>query len=114
MRTLHLFAGAGGGLLADLILGHEPICAVEWDAYCCAVLRERADEGWFPGLHVFEGDTGWWETEPGVGRVVDGMADRVDQLKALGNGQVPLQAAFAFRCIFFVLLPGIKKALPQL
>jgi DNA (cytosine-5)-methyltransferase 1 len=56
MRTLHLFAGAGGGLLADLILGHTPIAAVEWDAYCCQVLRERADEGWFPGLRVHEGD----------------------------------------------------------
>lgn len=29
MRTAHLFAGAGGGLLADLILGHEPVLAVE-------------------------------------------------------------------------------------
>lgn len=56
MKTLHLFAGAGGGLLADLILGHEPVCAVEWDKYCCQILRERAAEGWFPGLHVFEGD----------------------------------------------------------
>lgn len=56
MRTLHLFAGAGGGLLADLILGHDPIAAVEWDPYCCAVLRERAAEGWFPNLQVYEGD----------------------------------------------------------
>ena len=29
MRTLHLFAGAGGGLLADLILGHQPLCGQE-------------------------------------------------------------------------------------
>lgn len=33
MRTMHLFAGAGGGLLADLILGHTPVCAVEWEPY---------------------------------------------------------------------------------
>jgi DNA (cytosine-5)-methyltransferase 1 len=33
--------------------------------------------------------TGWWDVEPGVGRVVDGMAHRVDRLKAIGNGQVP-------------------------
>lgn len=38
MKTMHLFAGAGGGLLSDLILGHTPVCAVEWDAYCCQVL----------------------------------------------------------------------------
>lgn len=24
IKTAHLFAGAGGGILADLILGHEP------------------------------------------------------------------------------------------
>jgi DNA (cytosine-5)-methyltransferase 1 len=30
----------------------------------------------------------WWEVEPNVGRVVDGVASRVDRLKAIGNGQV--------------------------
>jgi DNA (cytosine-5)-methyltransferase 1 len=30
----------------------------------------------------------WWETEPDVGRVADGVAARVDRLKAIGNGQV--------------------------
>lgn len=56
MRTMHLFAGHGGGLLADLILGHKPIIAVEWDEYACAVLRQRAADGWFPDLRVWEGD----------------------------------------------------------
>jgi DNA (cytosine-5)-methyltransferase 1 len=40
-----------------------------------------------------------WELEPDVGRVVDGVASRVDRLKALGNGQVPLQAALAWRIL---------------
>ena len=53
---MHLFAGAGGGLLADLILGHQPVIAIEWDRYACAVLRERAADGWFPELRVWEGD----------------------------------------------------------
>ena len=39
----------------------------------------------------------WWEVEPDVGRVVDGLADRVDRLKAIGNGQVPLCAATAWK-----------------
>lgn len=69
MRTLHLFAGAGGGLLADLILGHRPVCAVEWDAHCCAVLRERAADGWFPGLHVHEGDIRMFDPSEWAGRV---------------------------------------------
>jgi DNA (cytosine-5)-methyltransferase 1 len=38
----------------------------------------------------------WWSVEPNVGRVVDGMASRVDRLKAIGNGQVPLCAATAW------------------
>ena len=69
MRTLHLFAGIGGGLLADLILGHEPVCAVEIDPYCCAVLRDRRGEGWFPDLHVHEGDVRLWDPSPWAGGV---------------------------------------------
>lgn len=69
MKTMHLFAGAGGGLLADLILGHEPIAAVEWDPYCCAVLRERAAEGWFPGLQVFEGDVRKFDGTEWAGKI---------------------------------------------
>ena len=50
-RVLHLFAGAGGGLLCDLILGHIPVCAVEIDPYCQRVLIQRQADGilpWFP------------------------------------------------------------------
>lgn len=36
------------------------------------------------------------EAEPAVGRVVNGLAARVDRLKAIGNGQVPRVAATAF------------------
>ncbi len=40
--------------------------------------------------------TGKWAAEPGVGRVVDGCADRVDRIRALGNGVVPQTAAKAW------------------
>ncbi len=69
MRTMHLFAGAGGGLLADRILGHEPIAAVEWDKYCCEVLRTRVCEGWFTGLRVHEGDVRLFDPSEYAGRV---------------------------------------------
>jgi DNA (cytosine-5)-methyltransferase 1 len=42
------------------------------------------------------GTVGWWSTEPDVGRVAHGVASRVDRLKAIGNGQVPLVAATAW------------------
>ena len=32
---------------------------------------------------------GWWEVEPDVGRVADGIPARVDRLKSLGNAVVP-------------------------
>lgn len=69
LRTMHLFAGIGGGLLADLILGHRPIVAVEWEPYACQVLRERAAEGWFPGLHVWEGDVRLFDPSEYTGSV---------------------------------------------
>jgi len=69
MKTMHLFAGAGGGLLADLILGHEPVVAIEWDRYACQVLRERAADGWFPGLQVWEGDVRLFDPSEYAGKV---------------------------------------------
>lgn len=66
---MHLFAGAGGGLLADLILGHKPIIAVEWEPYACQVLRERAAEGWFPDLHMWEGDVRLFDPSEYTGSV---------------------------------------------
>jgi hypothetical protein len=45
------------------------------------------------------GDSSWWSTEPALGRVADGVAARVDRLKAIGNGQVPLCAATAWRIL---------------
>jgi DNA (cytosine-5)-methyltransferase 1 len=41
----------------------------------------------------------WWESEPAVGRVADGVAARVDRLKAIGNGQVPVCAMTAWRLL---------------
>ncbi|MFH1021289.1 MAG: DNA cytosine methyltransferase, partial [Pseudomonadota bacterium] len=40
-----------------------------------------------------------WPTEPDVGRVANGVASRVDRLKALGNGQVPRVVATAWRLL---------------
>jgi len=35
------------------------------------------------------GNPGWWETEPDVGRVADGVPARTHRLRALGNAIVP-------------------------
>lgn len=41
----------------------------------------------------------WQEFDPGTLGVPDGMASRMDRLRALGNGQVPLCAATAWRLL---------------
>ena len=69
IKTMHLFAGVGGGILADLILGHRPIVAVEWDKYACRVLRERVADGWFEGMSVWEGDVQLFDPSEYKGRV---------------------------------------------
>lgn len=38
---------------------------------------------------------GLWATDPGVSRVVDGLAPRMERYAATGNGQVPAVAAAA-------------------
>jgi DNA (cytosine-5)-methyltransferase 1 len=51
----------------------------------------RTSEGFFAfGSHR------WWSIEPNLDRVAHGVAFRVDRLKAIGNGQVPLCAATAW------------------
>jgi DNA (cytosine-5)-methyltransferase 1 len=41
----------------------------------------------------------WWATEPDMGRVANGVANRVDKLRAIGNGQVPAVAALAWEIL---------------
>lgn len=41
----------------------------------------------------------WWQIEPPLGRLADGVPHRVDSLRAAGNGVVPLQAAYAFHVL---------------
>tara|TARA_R110000824_G_scaffold324556_2_gene511504 strand:- start:512 stop:1318 length:807 start_codon:yes stop_codon:yes gene_type:complete len=41
----------------------------------------------------------WWEAEPKLGRVANGVARRMDRLRTIGNGQVPIVAATMFKTL---------------
>ena len=41
----------------------------------------------------------WWKNQPTIHRMDDGVAARMDRLKAIGNGQVPLCATTAWRIL---------------
>jgi len=74
---------------------------------CSEEVSDTVEQGlqkWIGGkesawsLSTFE-QRNWWDTEPDVGRVANGVAARVDRLKAIGNGQVPLCAAEAWKLL---------------
>ena len=54
IHTMHLFAGGGGGILADLILGHIPVCAVEINRYCRKMLRRRQRDKILPPFPIYK------------------------------------------------------------
>jgi DNA (cytosine-5)-methyltransferase 1 len=62
-------------------------------------ISSKAGSDWQANIIKPIGSSDFWEIEPNVGRVADGVAARVDRLKAIGNGQVPLCAATAWRLL---------------
>lgn len=51
---LALFAGAGGSIWAGKLAGWEPVCAVENEPYCQAVLLARQADGSFPRFPIWD------------------------------------------------------------
>lgn len=41
----------------------------------------------------------WWDAEPRLGRMAHGVANRVERLEAIGDGQIPAVAALAWRVL---------------
>ena len=54
MNELHLFAGAGGGILGGILLGHTTVCAVEIEPYCRKVLFQRQRDGILPKFPIWD------------------------------------------------------------
>jgi DNA (cytosine-5)-methyltransferase 1 len=59
--------------------------------------RNEAEPGWETSSPAMSHR--WWAVEPDVGRVAHGVAHRVDRLRAIGNGQVPMCAATAWKIL---------------
>lgn len=63
----------------------------------CQGLERREDAG--KSKIAKPGNAGWWETEPTICRMADGIPNRVDRIKCLGNSVVPQQAKKAFQIL---------------
>ena len=64
----------------------------------CRNLRDFALA--FPvGPATYRAPRGAWRDEPRMDRVVDGVADGMDRIAALGNGQVPAVVVLAWKLL---------------
>ena len=68
MNELHLFAGAGGGILGGILLGHTTVCAVELEPYCRKVLLQRQRDGILPKFPIWN-DVTTFDGTPWKGKV---------------------------------------------
>ena len=68
MNELHLFAGAGGGILGGMLLGHACVCAVEIEPYPRSVLLQRQRDGVLPKFPIWD-DVTTFDGNPWRGRV---------------------------------------------
>jgi DNA (cytosine-5)-methyltransferase 1 len=59
----------------------------------------QSDQRGWTGDGGEQGGMQWWSAEPDVGRVAHGVANRVDRLRGLGNGQVPAVVALAWETL---------------
>ena len=69
MNELALFAGAGGGILGEHLLGWRTVCAVERDAYAAAVLAQRQNDGRLEAFPI------WSDVETFDGKPWRGIVD---------------------------------------
>ena len=78
--SLHLFAGAGGGLLADTIGGITPVCAVEIEKHPQAVLAKR-----FPGLAIWDDVRTFRADNPDCAEAFGQLREHADELVIAGG-----------------------------
>ena len=70
-------------------------------AYTRSARREGHRESAKPNKKKFRNATrsSWWEAEPQLGRMANGVAYRVERLKAIGNGQCPQAMKLAWEIL---------------
>jgi DNA (cytosine-5)-methyltransferase 1 len=68
LNELHLFAGAGGGILGGILCGHTCVCAVEIEPYPRKVLLQRQRDGILPKFPIWD-DIRTFDGTPWRGKV---------------------------------------------
>mgnify|MGYP003644189066 CR=1 FL=1 len=85
LYTFHLFAGAGGGILADALLGHWPVGAIEIEPYPRGVLLARQRDGLLPPFPVWDDVTTFRSDNPDCVEYIEGLRAIRDRLVICGG-----------------------------
>ena len=73
IATLHLFAGGGGGILADRLLGRDIVGAVELERYQREVLLSRQADGILPLFPIWDDVTTFRADNPDTQAYIEGL-----------------------------------------
>lgn len=85
LNTLHLFAGAGGGILSDMLTGHRPVGAVEIEAYPRKILLARQLDGSLPRFPIWDDVTTFSIENPETRSYIEWLRERNEELAICGG-----------------------------
>lgn len=85
LNSFHLFAGAGGGILADMLLGHRVVGAVEIEEYPRKVLLSRQLDGSLPRFPIWDDVTSFTINNPNTRSYIEWLRERRRELVICGG-----------------------------
>ena len=85
LSTLHLFAGGGGGILADRLLGRDIVGAVEIEKYPREILFSRQADGILPLFPIWDDVSTFRADNPDTRGYIEGLRSIKDHLCIAGG-----------------------------
>lgn len=83
--SLHLFAGGGGGILADRLLGRDIVGAVEIEKYPREILLSRQADGILPLFPIWDDVSTFRSDNPDTAAYIEGLRSIREHLCIAGG-----------------------------
>lgn len=83
--AFHCFAGGGGGMLADILLGHDIVGAIEIEEYPREVLLKRQADGILPRFPIWDDVCTFRADNPDTADYIEGLRAISDSLILAGG-----------------------------
>lgn len=85
LKTFHLFAGGGGGILGDMLLGHIPVGAVEIEKYPREILLARQADGIIPRFPIWDDVSTFRSDNPECSGYINRLKEVREELAICGG-----------------------------